>query len=446
MTSLSLFLRQQSSLWAVSACLVTGIVLAPQFIERLTPRPYRYPFSPDGKASITAQLTQEADFYKSRIQQSPEDGLHHAALATTYLRLARATGSDNWYLLAEQAAQQSLANLPYNNTGALLTQAKIAEARHDFDRAIELGQQILTVSPQQEEALAILGTAHLAKGNLPEADDLVQQLVSRVPTQNAHTLQALVHVAQGQDNQAVTSFQSALAVEEPGEVGSSARTRTLLGRFYAERGEPALAQQLYKEALALLPRSPQPLIYQAQLAVRAGRYRAAERLYNQVFISQDYPNVWDHVALQGLASVKQLRGDTTAANQLWQQAETLFRQHEDLNTFGHRRELARLLLARGQETDLPEALSLMEADLQIRRDAETLDTYAWVLTRLGQYQAAQATLTEALDTGVQNARIYHRAALVATALDAPDQASHYTQQAQAIDPTFNNIDRQLWGL
>ncbi|MEO0757773.1 MAG: tetratricopeptide repeat protein [Cyanobacteria bacterium J06648_16] len=446
MISLPRFAFPRAGQWSLIAGLATVVVLGPQFIDRLTPSPYDYPFSPTRDASITTQLTQEVTFYKARIQQNPEDGLNQAALATTYLRLARATGSDNWYLLAEQTAQQSLANLPYNNTGALLTQAKIAEARHDFDRAIELGQQVLEISSLQEDALAILITSHLAKGNLTEASQLVEQLVSRVPTQNAHTLRALVYMARGQDDQAIVSFQSALSVEEPGEVGSSVRTRTLMGRFYAGRGERVAAKQLYQEALAILPRSPQPLIYLAQLEAQSGRYRAAERLYNQVFSSQAYPNVWDHVALQGLAGVKQLQGDTAAAKQLWQQAEALFRQHEDLNTFGHRRELARLLLSRGQAADLPEALALMEADLQARRDAETLDTYAWVLTRLGRYEDAQAVLSEALKTGVRNARITHRAALVETALGNPNQASRYTQQAQAIDPTSNEQYRQLWGL
>ncbi|MEL6139487.1 MAG: tetratricopeptide repeat protein, partial [Cyanobacteria bacterium J06628_6] len=307
MISLPRFAFSRAGQWSLVAGLATVVVLGPQFIDRLPPSPYDYPFSPTRDASITTQLTQEVTFYKARIQQNPEDGLNQAALATTYLRLARATGSDNWYLLAEQTAQQSLANLPYNNTGALLTQAKIAEARHDFDRAIELGQQVLEISSLQEDALAILITSHLAKGNLTEASQLVEQLVSRVPTQNAHTLRALVYMARGQDDQAIASFQSALSVEEPGEVGSSVRTRTLMGRFYAGRGERVAAKQLYQEALAILPRSPQPLIYLAQLEARSGRYRAAERLYNQVFSSQDYPNVWDHVALQGLAGVKQLR-------------------------------------------------------------------------------------------------------------------------------------------
>ncbi|MEO1348077.1 MAG: tetratricopeptide repeat protein [Cyanobacteria bacterium J06635_15] len=388
-------------------------------------------------------------FYKTRILQNPNDGLNQAALATVYLKLARATGDANWYLLAEQNAQQSLDHLPFNNTGALLAQAKVAEAQHDFDRALELAQQILALQPRQEDALAILVTAHLGKGKIAEAAIAAEQLVDTVPTLGTYTLRALARIAQGQETEALQDFERALAAEEPEEAGSSAWTRTLMGRFYASRGELKKAEQLYQEALRILPRYPLALTQSAQLKTRLGQYRAAEKLYNQVFIAQDYPNVWDHVALQGMAQTAALRSDPQQAETLWQQAEDLFRQHQDLSTFGHRRELARLLLARGRDRDLPEALALMEADLQVRRDVDTLDTYAWVLTRLGRWPAAQEILREAITTnhaGPQQAIIFYRAGRVEQQLGNDQQAEAYFLRAPTIDSTFNERDQQIWGL
>ncbi|MEO1351456.1 MAG: tetratricopeptide repeat protein [Cyanobacteria bacterium J06635_15] len=407
---------------------------------------YRYPFTQPSPNQVVSQLEQELAFYQGRIRQSPQDGLNQAALAGAYLRFARATGDANWYLKAEQAANTSLNNLPFNNAGALLALANIAEAKHDFDQAIALANQVLDTQPQHEEALAVLVTAQLGKGQIAEAERAARQLVERVPTLGTHTLMALVHVAQGQDQAAIQQFQNALAVEEPDEAGSSVWARTLLARFYASRGEVDQAQELYQEALRILPRSPLVLTQLAQLETRLGQYRAAEKHYSQVFISSDYPNVWDHVALQGMAQVKALRGDRAGAEALWQQAEALFRQHQDLSTFGHRRELARLLLARGDDRDLSEALALMAADLQIRRDVETLDTYAWVLTRLNRWQEAQQVLQEAIATGHRSAVIFNRAALVEQQLNHPDQAKIYQKLAQTTDPTFSSRDYQSWGL
>ncbi len=253
----------------------------------------------------------------------------------------------------------------------------------------------------------------------------------------AYTLRALVNIAQGQDEAAIEDFQQALALEEPEEVGSSVWTRTLLARFYASRGELNEAKQLYQEALRILPRSPLGLTQLAQLETRLGNYRKAEKLYSQVFVSRDYPNVWDHVALEGMAEVEVLRGNRVEAEALWEKAEVLFRQHQDLSTFGHRRELARLLLSRGREKDLPEALTLIEADLQMRRDVETLDTYAWVLTRLNRWQDAQAVLKKAIATGQRSAVIFYRAGLVEQHLGNSNQAETYFQQSKATDPMFD---------
>ncbi len=436
--------RRRQLFWGVGLLLMVTTVhqLKPLF----TTTAYDYPFSPPDNTDITGQLEQELAFHKNRIRQTPDDGLSQAALASTYLKLARATGDANWYLLAEQAAQQSLQKLPFNNEGAHIVQAKVAEARHDFDRAILLANQVLENKSYSEPAQSILITAHLGKGNLTEAKTIADSLVQQIPTLGSLTLRGLVHVAQGQDTLAIQDFETALNAEEPQEEGSSALTRTLMGRFYASRGESQTAQQLYQEALDILPRYPLALVHMANLKTRQGEYRAAKKLYSKVFTSQDYANVWDHVALQGMAQVAKLQGNRSEAQKLWQQAETQFRQHQDLDTFGHRRALAQLLLDRGEPADLPEALALMEADLAVRQDAETLDTYARVLIQLGRWQEAQQVLQTALEQGTRNAVIFYRAGLVEQQLGNESAAGEYFEAAQTVDPTFGERDQRIWGL
>lgn len=436
--------RRRQLLWGVGLLLIATTLH--QLKPLLSSTPYDYPFATSDSIDITGQLEQELAFHKNRIRHTPDDGLSQANLASTYLRLARATGDASWYLLAEQAAQQSLEKLPFNNEGANIVQAKVAEARHDFDQAIALANQVLGQSPYSEAAQSILVTAYLGKGELVEAQRVADALVQQVPTLGSLTLRGLVHVAQGEDAAAVQDFVAALKAEEPQEAGSSAWTRTLMGRFYASRGNFQTARQLYQEALDILPRYPLALVHMAELETRQGHYRSAKKLDSQVFISQDYPNVWDHVALQGMAQVAMLRGDQSEAQMLWQQAEDQFRQHEDLDTFGHRRALAQLLLARGDDSDLPEALALIEADLKVRQDTETLDTYAWVLTRLGRWQEAQQILQKALGKGARDAVIFYRAGLVAEQLGNESAAEQYFQSAQTTDPLFSERDQQIWGL
>jgi tetratricopeptide (TPR) repeat protein len=438
--------------------IVTMVLLAGQsgWRDRLTQltqsatsldAPYRYPF-PDSlpQSRPTARTEQEIAFYQSKIRKMPGSALDKASLAAAYLRMARATGQGNWYLLAEQTAQQSLAQLPNGNIEAMSVLARVTEARHDFAGALKLASQI----PDEKEAIALQVTSNLALGHLATANQSVQQLVDLTLSPSAFTLQGLVNTAQGKDQEALQHFQQALQIEEPGDLSTSARTRTLLGRFYYERGQLDLAENLYQEALRIMPGSPTALLNLAQLDIRNGHYRAAERHYDElVDLSNGNPTVFDPLILRGRARIKVLQGDRAGAETLWAEAETLLRQSltgSNGGSFGHRRELARLLLERGRTTDVNEAIALMQAETQRRRDAETLDTYAWALSKAGRWQEAQQVIQEAIASDIHDSMIFDRASQIEQALGKASQAVLYARKAQAVDPAFGDRARQAWGL
>lgn len=400
---------------------------------------YRYEESLAIGQSPTEQAQQAIAFFQERVRQNPGGGLDRAALAQAYLKMARATGEGSWYLLAEQTAQQSLANLPYYNDGAIAVLARVAEARHEFQSALQLANQI----PESDEALAVKVTTNLAIGKLKTARQAADQLVNYQPTIGSYTLRAMVHTAQGNDEKALQDFKAAIAVEEAGETASSARSRTLLGRFYYERGQLTQAEALYQEALRIVPHYPQALLNLAQLEIRQGNYDAANRYYQQVSKqSNGVPTVFTPLILRGQARLQLLQGNAANAAQLRSQAETLLRQtlnQPDDRSLGHRRDLARILLEKGDPQAATEALSLMQAEVKIRRDADTLDTLAWALAQTGQWQAAQTAIQEAIQLGSRDAVLWHRAATIAQALGHSEQANTYLQKAKTIDP---NVDDQ----
>lgn len=414
-----------------------------QLVNPLDP-PYRYPFVPQGQPMVA--LNQEIAFYQERTRQFPDRALEQAALATTYLRMARTTGAGNWYLLADQTARRSLALLQVDNAEALVVLARVAEAQHDFATALTLARQI----PNPTEALPIQVSANLAQGNLQAANQGADRLVETTLSMSAFTLQALTRHALGKDKAALQSFQYALEAESSGELSQSARTRTLLGRFYYERGQLQRAEDLYQEALRILPNSPPTLINLAQLEMRRGNSRRAERYYDQLDQStQGVPTVFASTVLRGRAQLSALRGQSDQAMALWAQAETQLRQGlNDRSNFalGHRRDLARLLLERGQPQDFPEAVKLMETEVKVRRDAETLSTYAWALAQTHQWQQAQTVIQEAIALGTQDAGLFHRAAMIERALGNSAEADRFLQQTQAIDPNFDSRARQVMDL
>lgn len=122
------------------------------------------------------------------------------------------------------------------------------------------------------------------------------------------------------------------------------------------------------------------------------------------------------------------------------------RQHVDENTLGHRRDLAHLLLERGNPADVPEAITLMQAEARTRRDAVTLQLLAWALSRAGRWQEAQVIIQAAIDQGLQAASIAYQAGAIAAALNQSSQADQYFHWAQTLDPTFTEQAFQRLGL
>jgi tetratricopeptide (TPR) repeat protein len=419
-----------------------------------TPSPYQYPFS-QTSINTTTSLQREIAFYKQRLSKNPDSPLNKTSLARAYLKIARATGQNSWYLLAEETAKQSLSLLSYHNNGAILILARTAQARHDFTNALGFANQVLKSEPTNEDALALLVTTHLAQGKLEDAKKAAEKLVNKIPSQGSFTLLALVLTAQGKDKETLDTFKYALSAEEPGEIGTSAWTRTLLGQFYYKRGKLKEAEEVYQEALKILPQYQLALVHLGELQTRQGNYSAALNYFDKVRVySPDSSTIFDHAVLRGKARIKQLQGNNGEAIALYQQAETLLRQENSLEgkfgndqaNFGHRRELARLLLERGNSNNISEALSLMETEILWRQDAQTLDTYAWALFRANKHQEAKKVLDKAIALGTKDATIFHRAAMVENVLGNQSQMIAYQKLAQEIDPTLDDKTLRVSGL
>lgn len=418
------------------------------------PYGYRYPQVLQVRQQTrTSAYQQEIAFYQERIRRNPQSGLDLAALATTYMKKARVTGQGSWYLRAEQAAERSLRVLPFFNSGARLTLAEALQARHDFGGALELIEEVLDSEPHNSSALSLRASVYLALGDPQRALPDVTPLVELLPSSTNLTLRALVQEALGQDEAAAKDFVAAIGLEQPDDFFGSARVRTLLGRHHMRRGELEMAQKLFREALRIAPNYPQATLLLAELESRQGRYQNAERLYQQILglhsaegnAGAGSGTVYDHSAMRGLARLKRVQGSADEAV-AWDRAEVVLRLEIENGAYGHRRELARMLLERGRPQDLPEALEQAQLEARTRQDWETLSTLAWAQMQSGQLSAAQHSMQVALKPGIREAEMFYRAGQIEQKLGNQQRAERYFAQAQQVDSRFDLKTRRWLGL
>ncbi len=395
----------------------------------------------------TKAYAREIAFLQERVNRNPNDGLDLAGLAGAYIAKARVSGQNAWYVLAEQAAERSLAALPLaiGNAGAQLALAEVAQAQHDFSRALKLIEAVTRTQPRNASALALRASIQLAQGNLEAALKDVEPLVKALPNQSNLNLRAVILETQGKLEAAKKDFTHALEIEEADDVFGSARTRTLFARFSARHGQPALAQGLLEEALRIAPSFPLALMQLADLEFRQGQYDQAKSTYNELLsASKGSPSTFDHAAILGLARIARAT-NSSDSDQLWNDAVNVLRKEVTSGAFGHRRELARVLLERGNPQDVNEALKQAKLELRTRHDWETLNVVAWAEQRAGFAKEARATIQKALAVGVQDAELEYRAGQIENLLGNPDAAKVHFALAEGINPNSSREFARRFG-
>jgi tetratricopeptide (TPR) repeat protein len=406
------------------ACLCIPAHPAPH--SELAPEPaalrYRYAIAkPSDAAADTAGMIAALEA-RVRDLASPFD---YAELADLYVGRAKLDGDARGYQTAEAMARRSLALLPTPNP-AVLTLARLADARHEFRAAIELAHQHKSRSAG---AQIIVATAELALGELAAAGEAAEAALAIKPDAAGYLTRALVMQAQGRDAEAAFDFASAARVEQPGDLQGSARLRALWGRFLLRRGELAGARALFEEALRIAPGFPLGLAYRGELALRTGHPGDAARWFEQAFAASRQVRY-----LIDQARALELGGDLTGADALRSQVEAIVRGELGEGGLGHRLDLAEVLIDRGQPAQIAEAVALARDQVDQRTSFEARFQLARALARSGARDEALRQVQAALASGAREAQLYELAAQLEAQRGNPAAAALYTREADRIDP------------
>jgi tetratricopeptide (TPR) repeat protein len=325
-------------------------------------------------------------------------------------------------------ALHSLKVLPSFNGRSELILADIAQARHQFSRAIQIADHVLHdryahASPVQ--AYTLIVTSQLALGEVQAANRSADRLVDMFPNVSTHTLRALVMIAQGRSSEALHDFKRALELETFGDARESAWLRTMMARFYFKQGKLEEASDLLKEALRISPADHLALGLLAEVKLRQDKPNEAITHFEEAFSSSK-----QIIYLVGQVRAKAQAGDTPGAQELSEQVEKMIRKElANPKGYAHRTELVRLLLDRGGPRDNEEALQLTQAEAGLRRNSETLFYLAKAQSKNGRIVEARETIREVLRTGVQDSEYFDLAANIYDRLKDASEAKYYFEKS-----------------
>jgi Tfp pilus assembly protein PilF len=347
--------------------------------SKLAPDPalvrYRHALDlPDSSDDLCATIAA----LETRMREGPNP-FDAAELAELYYRRAQREGDRRDFAASEAMAKRSLAMLKAPNS-ARLTLAKLANARHEFRRAIEIAREY-SKSKKSSSAYQVIATAYLALGEVEAAVEAADDMVAIRRDSGSHLMRALTLEAAGRDVEAAFDFGRAARLEHYGDKFNAARLRALWGRFLFRRGEYEGAALLFDEASRIVPRFPQALAGQAELAMKSGDPKKASALFEEAFISSRRVRY-----LIDRARALELSRDHRGARELRIQAERLLRRELEEDGLGHRLELVELLIDRGGAEHLEEAVKLANAELTQRSSAEVRHQLARGLKALEEIQ------------------------------------------------------------
>jgi tetratricopeptide (TPR) repeat protein len=391
------------------------------------------------KSRPAFSLAREVAYFEERVKRSPGSFQATGQLASLYVKKARLTGDPFLYDKAAATAELSLAIFPSPNPVARLTLAQVEEARHHFTKAIAIARAVSRESTSPVGSGSVLVTSYLAEGDLLEASREADSLVEAKPALGTYALRALVLAAMGRPTEAFEDFENALRVEDYGEQEESAWVRALYARELMRVGKYEEARKQLDASLANYPGYHLALNYEGELAMRTGNARRAEELFRRAF-GQSKQITY----LARMAAARVAMGDRPGGLTLLKQAEGMIRDELQGGGYGHRLELAKILIYRagleeGASTRelLDETARLASQELEVRKTNEVRRIFAMASLGLNDLPRAADAIREALRRGGSDPELFYEASLIERRLNDEHRASFFAKRTLEANPSFS---------
>jgi tetratricopeptide (TPR) repeat protein len=364
---------------------------------------------------------------RAALADNPDNADLYAQLGLALLQQVRETADPSLYDQAETAFNEALGRDP-NQLDALVGQGMLALSRHDFQAALQWGEQAKAIFPYRYDIFGVLVDAHVELGNYSAAINNAQEMVNLRPGLASYTRVSYIRELHGDTAGAITAMQEAVAAGTP-QTEATAWTQYQLGNLYFNSGDWQQAAESYQQALQYRADYPYALAGLARIEAANGRYEAAIARYQEIVQRLPLPEF-----VIALGELYELTGQPTQAEEQYQLVQAI----QQLNAAaGMDVDLELALFDIDHGGDPAQALEKARLAYGRRPSVHAADVLAWALYKNGAYEEAQQYSQEALRLGTRDALFHFHAAKIASALGNELQATEHMATAQSINPAFS---------
>lgn len=350
-------------------------------------------------AEISIQKAQE------QIAKQPDHVPYYSGLAMAYARRARETSDVAYYTKAEETLDQAFKVDPANFE-ALKVRTWLLLGRHEFAKALEAATVLNKRAPDDITVYGYLADANAELGNYNEAVKAAQWMLNLRPGNIAGlTRAAYLRELHGDLSGAMDLMHMAYDATPFQEAEDRAWLLTQIAHLELLSGNRPQAELYATGALGLFADYHYALGTLAQVRQAQNRHEEAVALLEKRYAAA--PHAENQFALAEALDRAGRKEDAAKAFAGFEQKALL----EANITDNANHELIAYYVNYARQP--AKALEIARQELARRRDAFTLDAYAWSLAASGDYAQANVEMQKALAFGVKDPKVLRHASEIA---------------------------------
>jgi tetratricopeptide (TPR) repeat protein len=377
-------------------------------------------FSLGDTESLVASLQQT-------LRDHPDDVHSLTLLGLAYQQRARETGDPVYYTKSEGVLDEALALAP-DDLLATSGLGSLALARHDFERALELGEKARTLSPSTARNYGVIGDALVELGRYDEAFAAFDRMAELKPGLASYARVSYGRELLGDVEGATRAMEQAVDTAR-GSTEPAAWAMTQLGKIHFGAGDYEVAERWFERALTAFPGYIYALDAMAHVESAKGMLTRAIQLELQATETNPLPQF---VAMLGdLYEVTGQDGQAREQRELMDAIQTLLAEN------GVKTDLETAVYYADHDIRSQEALALAERAHRERPSIQADDGLAWALYRNDRCDEALGYSKRALRLGTQDAAFFFHRGLIERCLGNRAAAERWLTSALETNPGFS---------